>query len=124
MRAVVVEKFGPIDSHSLGELPSSSLRANEVLVSIKACAVNFVDLLVINGKYQFLPNRPFAPGKLPVGVITKTGPGVDQVSVGERVLDSCRAWWVRGRNRRTRLAVLPTSELHVIYGRRRNYAFI
>lgn len=86
MRAVVVEKFGPIDSHSVGELPSPSLRANEVLVSIKACAVNFVDLLVINGKYQFLPNRPFAPGKLPVGVATKTGPGVDQVSVGERVL--------------------------------------
>jgi len=86
MRAVVVEKFGPIDSHGVGELPSPSLRANEVLVSIKACAVNFVDLLVINGKYQFLPDRPFAPGKLPVGVVTKTGPGVHQISMGERVL--------------------------------------
>ena len=47
--------------------PTQIPAAVEVLVTIKAMAVNFVDSLVITGKYQFLPQRPFAPGKMPVG---------------------------------------------------------
>jgi NADPH2:quinone reductase len=58
----------------------------EVLVDIAATAANYVDLLVIGGKYQFLPQRPFVPGKLPAGVIAGVGPGVHTFAVGDRVL--------------------------------------
>src|ERR1700734_2618106 len=86
MRAAIVHEFGPIASHAVGELPDPKPRAGEVLVTIKATAVNFVDSLVVTGKYQFLPQRPFAPGKMPVGEITALGSGVTDFKVGDRVL--------------------------------------
>src|SRR5262245_9324129 len=86
MRAVVVREFGPVDTASLGELPKPEPRANEVLVEVRATAANFVDLLVISGAYQFLPERPFAPGKLPAGVITAVGSSVSRFKPGDRVL--------------------------------------
>jgi NADPH:quinone reductase len=86
MRAVVVREFGPIAAAELGELPTPAARAGEVLVEIRATAANFVDLLVISGKYQFLPERPFAPGKLPAGVIASVGAGATNLRVGDRVL--------------------------------------
>jgi NADPH2:quinone reductase len=86
MRAAVVKEFGPLASHSVGELPDPHPAQGQVLVSIKATAVNFVDSLVLEGKYQFLPDRPFAPGKLPVGMVTALGVGVTDLSLGDRVL--------------------------------------
>jgi NADPH2:quinone reductase len=86
MRAVIVREFGSIDKLVLGELPTPSPRAGEVLVDVRATAVNFVDLLVIGGKYQFLPERPFAPGKGPAGVVAAIGDGVTSIKVGDRVL--------------------------------------
>lgn len=86
MRAAVVKEFGPIATHKVGELPNPQPCPGEVLVTIKATAVNYVDSLVVTGKYQFLPERPFAPGKLPAGVITAVGAGVTSLAVGDRVL--------------------------------------
>jgi NADPH:quinone reductase len=86
MRAAVVKEFGPIGTHKVGELPNPQPDPGEVLVTIKATAVNFVDSLVVTGKYQFLPDRPFAPGKLPAGVVTAVGAGVTSLAVGDRVL--------------------------------------
>jgi NADPH:quinone reductase len=86
MRAAVVTEFGPILSHKLGSLPDPAPGPGEVLVTIKATAVNFVDSLVVTGKYQFLPERPFAPGKLPAGVVSGLGAGVQNVKIGDRVL--------------------------------------
>lgn len=86
MRAVTVHEFGEIDDLRYQNLPDPIPRAGEVLVSMRAVAVNFVDLLVISGGYQFLPPPPFAPGKLPVGEVTAIGTGVSNVRVGDRVL--------------------------------------
>lgn len=86
MRAAVVKEFGPIESHAMGELPDPQAGPGQVVVTIRATAVNFVDILVVTGKYQFLPQRPFAPGKLPVGVVSALGAGVSQLKVGDRVL--------------------------------------
>jgi NADPH2:quinone reductase len=86
MRAAVVKEFGPILSHKLGSLPDPAPGAGEVLVTIKAAAVNYVDSLVVTGKYQFLPERPFAPGKLPAGVVSALGADVRELNVGDRVL--------------------------------------
>jgi NADPH:quinone reductase len=86
MRAAIVREFGPILSHAVGELPDPKPAPGEVLVRIKAAAVNYVDSLVVTGKYQFLPKRPFAPGKLPVGEISALGAGVAEFKIGDRVL--------------------------------------
>lgn len=86
MRAVVVHEFGPPESLALESVPSPQPGPGEVLIDVGAVAVNFVDLLVIGGKYQFLPPRPFTPGKLPAGTVVGTGAGVTGLSVGDRVL--------------------------------------
>src|SRR5690349_16748697 len=86
MRAVVVSEFGSIESLELGELPKPVAKDDEVLVAVHATAANFVDLLVIGGTYQFLPERPFAPGKLPAGVVRVVGRAVTRFKPGDRVL--------------------------------------
>jgi len=86
MRAAVVREFGPIASHTVSDMPDPVPRAGEVLVTIQAAAVNFVDSLVVTGKYQFLPQRPFTPGKLPAGTVTALGASVSDLKVGDRVL--------------------------------------
>jgi len=48
--------------------------------------VNFVDLVMMSGSYQFKPALPFVPGKLPVGVIAAIGDGVKNFKVGDRAL--------------------------------------
>jgi NADPH2:quinone reductase len=86
VRAVIVREFGPVETLSLGEVPAPVPGPHEVLVKVRATAVNYVDLLVISGKYQFLPERPFTPGKGPAGEVVATGSEVKSLSVGDRVL--------------------------------------
>jgi NADPH2:quinone reductase len=86
MRAVIVEKFGPPENAVVGTMPEPVAGPGEVVVAIHACAVNYVDLLVFGGKYQFLPKLPFVPGKLPCGVVAAVGSGVTRYATGDRVL--------------------------------------
>jgi NADPH2:quinone reductase len=86
MRAVVIRDFGPVGSAALEEIAKPEAGNGDVLVKIAAVAANFVDTLVMTGKYQFLPERPFVPGKLPVGTVEAVGPGVDRLKAGDRVL--------------------------------------
>lgn len=86
MRAVVVREFGAPESLSIEQIMAPRPGPDEVLVEVKAVGVNFVDLLVIGGTYQFLPPRPFTPGKLPAGRIIAIGDNVKRFSVGDRVL--------------------------------------
>jgi NADPH2:quinone reductase len=86
MRAVLVREFGKIGSAKIAVVPHPVPKSNEVLVEIALAPVNFVDTLVLEGKYQFLPERPFVPGKGPVGTISRVGDAVSQFKVGDRVL--------------------------------------
>lgn len=87
MRALVVEEFGePADRLVLRELEQPPPGAGEVLVDVAAIGVNFPDLLVIGGRYQFLPPRPFSPGKELAGTVVAVGEGVDRLAAGDRVL--------------------------------------
>ena len=79
MRAVVVREFGGIENAALGDMPKPEPKAGEVLLEVRAVAVNFVDLVMMSGNYQFKPPLPFIPGKLPVGVVAAVGAGVTQV---------------------------------------------
>ncbi|MBC7600625.1 MAG: NADPH:quinone oxidoreductase family protein [Polaromonas sp.] len=86
MRAVQIREFGEVEQLQIEEIADPSPGPAQVLVDIQATAVNFVDLLVISGKYQFLPTRPFVPGKLPSGIVSAVGQGVTTLKVGDRVL--------------------------------------
>ncbi|MGE5522938.1 MAG: NADPH:quinone oxidoreductase family protein [Rhodospirillaceae bacterium] len=85
MQALVVEEHGPIESLKLRKRPDPVPGPGEVLVDVHAASVNFPDLLVINGTYQFLPPRPFSPGKDFSGVVSAVGPGVTTRKPGDRV---------------------------------------
>jgi NADPH2:quinone reductase len=87
MRAVIVHAFGKENGRiAFGEAPEPSPGPDELLIRIDAVAVNFVDLLVIDGNYQFLPDPPFSPGKLPVGTVLAIGDAVRGFKAGDRVL--------------------------------------
>ena len=63
MRAVVVREFGPIENAKIAEMPKPAPKAGEVLLEIHATAVNFVDLIMMSGKYQFKPDVAVRSGK-------------------------------------------------------------
>ena len=86
MRAIEFAQFGPIETGRLVEKADPEPRPGEVIVAVHAAPVNFVDALVVTGAYQFLPALPFTPGKGPAGVVCATGPGVEHLHVGDRVL--------------------------------------
>ena len=86
MRAVVVREFGTPESLSIEQVEAPRPGPDEILVEVEAVGVNFVDLLVIGGTYQFLPPRPFTPGKLPAGRVIAIGDNVMRFTVGDRVL--------------------------------------
>lgn len=86
MKAVLIREFGPIDSLRVEDIPDPVPGPGQVLVDVQATAANFVDLLVVAGTYQFLPERPFVPGKLPTGIVSAVGEGVAQFRPGDRVL--------------------------------------
>jgi NADPH2:quinone reductase len=86
MKALVCRAYGPIDSLVLDEVPDPKAGSGEVLVGVRACGINFPDLLVVQGKYQFKPPTPFSPGGEIAGVVEAVGAGVTDVHVGDRVV--------------------------------------
>ena len=86
IHAIVVDAFGPPEGLRMAEMPVPVPGPGEVVVSVRAAPVNYVDLLVVGGSYQFLPARPFVPGKGPAGVIGALGSGVATLKIGDRVL--------------------------------------
>ena len=63
------------------ELPPPA--PGQIQVRLKACAVNFPDILMIQGKYQFKPPMPFAPGGEAAGDVVAIGAGVTEHAVGQ-----------------------------------------
>ncbi|HEY1954916.1 MAG TPA: NADPH:quinone oxidoreductase family protein [Polyangiaceae bacterium] len=59
--------------------------AGEVLVDVRAAGLNFPDVLLTRGKYQFKPAPPFSPGGEGAGVVSAVGAGVSEFSPGDRV---------------------------------------
>jgi NADPH:quinone reductase len=86
MRAIQFSQFGPIEAATLVEREEPVPQPTEVIVQVHAAPVNFVDLLVVSGAYQFLPILPFTPGKGPSGTVCALGSQVDSLRVGDRVL--------------------------------------
>ena len=86
MRAVRCHDFeGPASLRvdEISEPPAPA--AGEVLIDVRAAGVNFPDVLLSRGKYQFKPEPPFSPGSEAAGVVAAVGAGVTSVAPGDRV---------------------------------------
>lgn len=86
MRALLSKVSGGPETLELSELPDPVAGPGQVVVAVKACAINYPDVLIIEDKYQFKPPRPFAPGGEIAGTIAELGEGVTGWAVGDRVI--------------------------------------
>ncbi|GMN02934.1 NADPH:quinone oxidoreductase family protein [Erythrobacter sp. MTPC3] len=86
MKALRSHETGGPETLKLDEIETPTPGKGEVLVAVKACAINYPDTLIIRDLYQFKPERPFAPGGELAGVVEAVGEGVDNFSVGDRVM--------------------------------------
>lgn len=86
MRAVMCEAFGPPETLVLKEVADPEPGKGQVRIAIEAVGVNFPDTLIIENKYQFKPELPFAPGGEVAGVVDKIGEGVTNAKVGDKVM--------------------------------------
>lgn len=86
MKALLSQAPGGPETLSVAELPDPVPGKGQVLVAVKACAINYPDVLIIEDKYQFKPPRPFAPGGEIAGTVEAVGEGVTRFAVGDRVL--------------------------------------
>lgn len=84
MRAFVCESANALPT-GLTELPSPKAGKGEVVMKTKAVALNFPDVLMIQGKYHAQPTFPFVPGLEAAGLIKEVGEGVTEYKVGDAV---------------------------------------
>src|SRR5437879_3321164 len=86
MRAVLCRAWGAIDELTIAEVPPPAPSAGEVLIAVKATAVNYADAIMVAGRYQTKPPLPFSPGLETAGVVVACGEGVTRFSPGDRVM--------------------------------------
>ncbi|MBV8691811.1 MAG: NADPH:quinone oxidoreductase family protein, partial [Actinobacteria bacterium] len=91
MRAALCKAYGPPESLVIEETDSPPLFPAGVRIDVKAAGINFPDVLMIKGEYQFKPPFPFAPGAEVAGVVSEVGADVTNVKVGDRVIAMCGA---------------------------------
>lgn len=86
MWALRSHEVGGPETLTLDEIEAPVAGPGELLVRVRAAAINFPDTLIIEDKYQFKPPRPFAPGGEVGGEVIGVGEGVDGWSVGDRLI--------------------------------------
>ncbi|HEY0086167.1 MAG TPA: NADPH:quinone oxidoreductase family protein [Allosphingosinicella sp.] len=86
MKALLSRAPGGPETLELAELSDPVAGPGQLLVRVKACAINYPDVLIIEDKYQFKPPRPFAPGGEIAGVVEGVGEGVTGWSEGDRLI--------------------------------------
>ncbi len=86
MKAVLCKAYGPPESLVIEDIEPLKPGKGQVVISVKACGVNFPDTLIIQGKYQSRPPLPFIPGNEVAGTVKEIGEGVERVKVGDQVM--------------------------------------
>ena len=86
MKALLSTAPGGPETLELTELPDPEAGPGQLLVRVKACGINYPDVLIIEDKYQFKPPRPFAPGGEIAGVVEAVGEGVSGWAAGDRLI--------------------------------------
>jgi len=100
MRAVICRELTGLSGlEHVVDWPEPQAGPGELVVEVKAAALNFPDLLMIQGLYQERPPLPFVVGTEMAGVVVAAGEGVSQFAPGDRVVGAC------GRTLAERIAV-------------------
>jgi NADPH2:quinone reductase len=87
MKAIIWTEHGlPEKLELTTEWPEPELGENDVIIDVKAAGLNFPDVLMIQGKYQFQPDMPFVPGAESAGVVSAVGDKVTRYKVGDKVI--------------------------------------
>src|ERR1700761_3393500 len=89
MKAILCSQYCTPDDLVLTDVPDPVAEAGQAVIAIKSAALNFFDLLMIQGKYQIKPPFPFSPAAEIAGVVESIGEGVTSLKVGDRVVASC-----------------------------------
>ena len=85
MKAIICKKFAPVSELVWEEVADPVAGPGEIVVDVRAAGLNYPDKLIVQGLYQFQPERPFSPGHEGAGVVSSVGEGVDLHSVGDSV---------------------------------------
>jgi NADPH2:quinone reductase len=89
MKAVICRKHGLPDVLELAtDWPQPTVGEQDVLIDVKAAGLNFPDVLIIQGKYQYQPEMPFIPGGECAGVVAGVGAKVSRFKIGDKVISA------------------------------------
>jgi NADPH:quinone reductase-like Zn-dependent oxidoreductase len=86
VRALLSAAPGGPETLRLEEIAEPSPGPGELLVRVRACSINYPDVLIIEDKYQLRPPRPFAPGSEIAGTVERAGDGVEGWAAGDRLI--------------------------------------
>jgi NADPH:quinone reductase-like Zn-dependent oxidoreductase len=86
VKALLSVAPGGPETLKLAEVDAPMAGPGQLLVRVKACAINYPDVLIIEDKYQFKPARPFAPGGEIAGIVEQAGEGVSGWAEGDRLI--------------------------------------
>jgi NADPH2:quinone reductase len=86
MKALICEAVGPIDTLVVKDIPSPVPGPKQLLIEVRAAAVNFPDALMVQGLYQVKPPLPFTPGAEISGIVKSVGNDVKHFKAGDRVI--------------------------------------
>lgn len=86
MKTILVEQFGGPEVLQVVERPDPVAGAGQVLVDVKACGLNFADIMARAGQYPPMSQVPLVPGFEVAGVVAQVGEGVEGFAPGDRVM--------------------------------------
>ncbi len=86
MKAIVCNQWCKPEDLKVSDIESPNLDNNSVRIKVHAAGVNFPDVLIVQGKYQYKPPFPFSPGSEVAGVISEVGSNVNSLNVGDRIM--------------------------------------
>ena len=108
MRALICRQWGGVDELTVGDAPVPEPAPGEVLIRVKATAVNYADSIMVAGRYQTKPPLPFSPGLETAGVVAACGREVSTLKPGDRVMA------ILAYGGLAEFAVAPATETYVI----------
>jgi NADPH:quinone reductase len=108
VRALICRQWGDVDQLTVGDMPVPEPGPDEVLIRVKATAVNYADAIMVAGRYQTKPPLPFSPGLETAGIVTACGARVTGFEPGDRVMA------ILGYGGLAEYAVAPASETYRI----------
>jgi len=85
MKALQCVELGGPEKLVVNDVADPEIVEDHIIIEVKSASVNFPDVLMIQGLYQFQPPLPFIPGGESAGVVIEIGDGVEGLNIGDKV---------------------------------------